>query len=485
MRAATGPPVGGAVAAVAAARGASAGGQGVRGASGRPRRPGQQRPKGLGGGRCCGGPVASSLRRAASASELRPGSAPQHLHQQQQKRPPAVRQLSATELRRPFPPAAAAAASQERGRASQVPAQVPAATAPLVVRPGEPGGAAVAGGGEPRSSATAPLLERSRAALGAARQAHKEGRDVEAVETLAGWLDPGSLFGQLSRRQEMQDPDVVKVVEAMVALGCWLCNAIATRHLHRRQVARAFSFTRTCERWLALRSGPSDRMWLKLRFDCSLNAAELAQCSDDTPQAIVRLRECERLQRAMQDPPEPEAVHICLAEVLLKTGQHAEAAGAAQRAEAALRPQQGGADERKRYSLLFALAMEQSALGALSRAAGFRGFAAERALQCLPDAEMLWFAAPSTAAAAAGKPPAGQAAGACHELLARMRRLHHELLLNQQAHGSGHGGPAAQDVQPNSWRPLDSAMSSTCQGVGVYTPSTASSDMHLLSEIGP
>jgi len=216
---------------------------------------------------------------------------------------------------------------------------------------------------------------------------------------------------------------MLSVQQAIVALGCWLCNRVATGHLQKRQVARAFAYTRTCERWLKLRRGPSDDMWLKLRFDCAFNAAELAQSSEDLPKAVDKLRACERLQSAMQDPPEPEAVHICMAEVLLQGRRHIEAAVASQRAVDVLQPQQGHGNERKRYSLLFAYALEQSALAAVDPE--FELTLRRRALQCLPDAEAAFFAAPCDEPT-----PVDEASRA---LLAQMRRLHYELMLRHQA----------------------------------------------------
>lgn len=269
-----------------------------------------------------------------------------------------------------------------------------------------------------RDGDASKIADQARCALGAARQAHGASQDADAIEMLAAWLDGGKALAK------EQDPELVTVHQGMVALGCWLCNAVATRHLSKRQVARAFTYTRTCDRWLSLRKGPSDNMWLKLRFDCHFNAAELAQTSDDTPKAIAMLRECEKLQLAMKEPPEPEAVYICLAEVLLKVGQHEEAAGAAQHAASALKVQQLDGNERKRYSLLFALALEQSALGAVMKANGIHGFASERALRCLPDAESIWFAASSDSPSPVDN--------ACRELLVRMRRLHHSLLQTHQ-----------------------------------------------------
>lgn len=267
-----------------------------------------------------------------------------------------------------------------------------------------------------------PDVDKAREALIAAREAQREGREVEGVEALATWLNAPNV--------EKESGELADVIQAMVALGCWLCNAVATRHLHKRQVARAFTFTRTCQRWLALRRGEPDEMWLKLKFDCYFNGAELAQTSGDTARAVLLLRECAKLQAAMQEVPAPEAVYICLAEVHLKCGDHEAAASAAQSASDSLKSQEIGGDERKRYSLVFSLALEQSALVVLCRKG--QAVASERALRCLPDAEATWFVQPEGSE--------GPGDDACRVLLGQMRKVHHDLLTSIRE---------AQDVQIN------------------------------------
>jgi len=286
-----------------------------------------------------------------------------------------------------------------------------------------------------------PVLH-AKSLLAKAQHFHRRGQDEDAVELIMEWLDRsgGAEIG-VSAGWEAEDGEMVAVQQAMVALGCWLCNALATGHLIARRVARAFGYTRACQRWLALQRPPGhgerpSEMWLRLRFDQALNAAELAQTSDDLPTVVAMLRECERLQAFMEAPAEAEAVHICLAEALLRGCCFAEAARAAQAAAALLGPQQrpGAEGARKVYSMLFALSLEQSALGALE---GPERPPPERALQCLPDAEAAWLLGSS-----GGPSPADEASLA---LLERMSRAHCELVGRWQVCTVGSGAPGTRE----------------------------------------
>lgn len=272
-------------------------------------------------------------------------------------------------------------------------------------------------GDDPTLSSTAAGAARS--GLAAARELHRDGRDEEAVDILVEWLD--------SPPPTTHDDELNDLLQAMVALGCWLCNTLATRHLHARRVARAFGYTRTCERWLSLRQATleddsSAEMWARLRYDRALNAAELAQSSGDRPKAVAALRECERLQAATPSLPDPEAVQLCLAEVLLQSGRRAEAVAAANLAMEYLRRQTPHTDERKVYSLLFAFSLEQAALAGMP-AAGGAGPPPMRALRCLPEAEAAW-----AMASCEGPSPGFDAA---RQLLAEMRNTHERIM--QQA----------------------------------------------------
>jgi len=270
--------------------------------------------------------------------------------------------------------------------------------------------------------------------LAEARQLHREGRDEEGVDILVEWLDGPAPSPHDAEMQELQ--------QAMVALGCWLCNTLATRHLHARRVARAFGYTTTCERWLGLRQvapddSSSEEMWARLQYDRALNGAELAQSSGDRPKAICLLRECERLQAAVPSLPDPEATHLCLAEVLLQSGRHAEAATAAVCATQLLRKQAVDDEERKIYGLLFAISLEQAALAAMGSGAGSAP-PPLRALRCLADAEAAWaLVKPSLLpSGSAGATPGIEAARA---LLLEMRAVHARLLQRATtAHTAAH-----------------------------------------------
>lgn len=278
--------------------------------------------------------------------------------------------------------------------------------------------------------------------LAAARQFHREGRDEEAVDLLA------QRFESRVVEDETGGADAAGTYQAMLAMGCWLCNSLATEHLLARRVARAFGYTRTCEQWLDMRGIPQAddadaEMWLRLSFDRALNAAELAKASDDLPQSLEMLRKCERLQASMHVPPrDPEVVHICLAEVLLQRARHAEAASAAARAVELLQPQLVAGDERKAFALLFALSLQQSALDAAGQI--------PCALRCLAAAEAAW--AYSIPEDGGQDPPGG--AEAARKLLARMRQVHRVMTLRmhgmraQSASASGSTPPVAVASAP-------------------------------------
>lgn len=282
----------------------------------------------------------------------------------------------------------------------------------------------------PSQPTSSPSATAARAALADARELHREGRDEEAVDVLVEWLDgPAPESGQ--------DLEMKDLSQAMVALGCWLCNNLATRHLHVRRVARAFGYTTTCERWLALRQaswqdGGSEDMWARLRYDRALNAAELAQSSGDRAKAIILLRECERLQETVPSLPDPEAPHLCLAEVLLQSGRLAEAATAAVHAMKLLRSQPIDDEERKVYGLLFALSLEQAALAAMATPSS--GPPRLRALRCLPDAEATW-----ALTAQCDEGSESQGVQAARALLQEMRNVHGRLLQQAaNAHSAAH-----------------------------------------------
>jgi len=283
---------------------------------------------------------------------------------------------------------------------------------------------------EVRSTAAASTpTALARLSLTEARECHGDGRDEEAVDILVEWLDayPTS-----------QDAELRELLQAMVALGCWLCNNLATRHLFARRVARAFGYTTTCERWLCLREVPVNHskdaeMWARLQYDCALNAAELAQSSGDRLKAVALLRECERLQASAPSLPDPEAAHLCLAEVLLESGRNAEAATAAVRAMQILRKQPVEDEERKVYGLLFALSLEQAALAAAGTAG--MGPPPIRALRCLPDAEAVWSLAKHSESEEGGTP----GSDASRVLLGEMRTVHGRLLQQAaKAHSEAH-----------------------------------------------
>jgi len=277
----------------------------------------------------------------------------------------------------------------------------------------------VAAADMPSVETASEIVQRAEAALSTARNMHQQDRDEDAVEILAEWLNEAGRAGPVG-------PDAVRIQQAMIALGCWLCNRLATKHLHARRVARAFGHTRVCQRWLAMRVDPqalggrtdhgTAQMWLQLEFDCTLNSAELANASDDGEGAIAALANCQDLSEGMDFRPDPEAVHLCLAEVLLRAGRHAEAAISARHASNLLRAQQIPGDGRKLYSLLFALSLEQSALSTLSDLPGLPPL--RRSLLCLQDAEAAWHEG-GYDAIDPGPPQA---------LLERMRTVHAHLL---------------------------------------------------------
>mmetsp|Transcript_34501 Transcript_34501/g.78762 ORF Transcript_34501/g.78762 Transcript_34501/m.78762 type:complete len:327 (+) Transcript_34501:35-1015(+) len=230
-----------------------------------------------------------------------------------------------------------------------------------------------------------PSQEEAQRVLEAAQQQHDDGRLESAIQKLMRWFE---------LREELwadAAPEVQELLDTMLSFGCWLCVEASTWHLRGRRVARAFHYTRLCQRWLGLRSKAGrdeEELWLRLRYDCFLNAAELAQVSEDQLKALQALKECERVQKAMQAPPDPEAVYICLAEVLLQLGHMEEAADAALLAEKYLRSQIAGTSTRKAYSLLVALSLEQAAYS--EQLASSMGPLPSRALECFNEAESAW-----------------------------------------------------------------------------------------------
>mmetsp|Transcript_52033 Transcript_52033/g.96354 ORF Transcript_52033/g.96354 Transcript_52033/m.96354 type:complete len:317 (+) Transcript_52033:58-1008(+) len=234
-------------------------------------------------------------------------------------------------------------------------------------------------------TSTAESQEEALQVLAAAKQQHDDGRLESAIQKLMHWFEP--------RAQTWADaePKVRELLDTMLSFGCWLCVEASTWHLRGRRVARAFHYTRLCQRWLALHgkaAGDEEELWLRLRYDCFLNAAELAQVSEDQLKALQALRECERVQKAMTAPPDPEAVYICLAEVLLQLGHMEEAADAALLAEKYLRSQIAGKSTRKAYSLLVALSLEQAAYS--EQLTSSMGPLPSRALECFNEAESAW-----------------------------------------------------------------------------------------------
>lgn len=376
-------------------------------------------------------------------------------------------------------------------------------SAPSTVAPrqAEAQAQAEAGNGQAQSS----VLQQARPALAAARELHREGRDEEAIDVLVEWLDAGGpsppsspTEGQVISEQFSEDPDFVEVHQAMIALGCWLCNTLSTRHLHARRVARAFGYTRTCERWLAkVKDNTNGEMWLRLRYDRALNAAELAQSSDDQPKAIVMLHECERLQAKMQAPPNPEAVHLCLAEVLQQSGQYVEAANAAAQAIDLLRQQNVEGNERKVYSLVFALSLEQAALASLAgiplaNAPAPSGSESGltptdntvvrapppvaatppvRAMRCLSEAEAAW-----TMNIGADAGPINAASDAVRGLLAQMRYVHRDLVMAAAASQTAvRTGVPQRAVRPGTTSSMDDMSEPSTRGPRPTTAPTAGS----------
>lgn len=355
-----------------------------------------------------------SQGRPRSQQQNRPASIPaDHVAG---ARPHSQQESRATRQRRPpqqehshLGSEVAAAVSSSTG----VPRQLPRSRAAA---------AALANAGAEHS--VSQVVAAARKALADAREMHKKGRDEEAVDMLVEWLD--------GPPADPRDAEMQELLQAMVALGCWLCNTLATRHLHARRVARAFGYTTTCERWLALRrigkdDSGSEEMWARLQYDRALNAAELAQSSGDRPKAIWLLRECEHLQVAVPSLPDPEATHLCLAEVLLQSGRYAEAVTAAVRATQLLRKQAVDDEERKIYGLLFAISLEQAALCAMGATAG-SGPPPLRALRCLADAEAAWALVKP---ASEGEPSPG--IEAARALLMEMRAVHEKILQQAQA----------------------------------------------------
>lgn len=266
-----------------------------------------------------------------------------------------------------------------------------------------------------QAAARVEMLEavaQARSALAHARDLHQQGEEEDVVEVLIEWLD--------QKKQWLDTPDMHTVHQAMVALGCRACNLAATQHLQARQVARAFGYTRTCERWLALRmrdtgSEPGSDMWLRLEFDLNFNSAELAKSSGDLVRAASLLQTCERLQGKLPHTSVPEAVHLCLAEVLQQIGQPAQAAVQAGRAVRILQ-QQWSVGTPKLFSLVFALSLEQVTLASV----GSDLPPPPRAFDCLADAET---------AAYQGLSPELESV---QPLLAKMRQVHQELTCRWQ-----------------------------------------------------
>lgn len=271
------------------------------------------------------------------------------------------------------------------------------------------------------------LMQHMRPVLARARDLHREGQHEDAVDLLVEWLDKDKISAD-----DLESADVVQVHQAMLALGCWSCNILSTVHLCERRVARAFGYTRTCQRWLGLHmhsveKSENSAMWLRLRFDCALNAAELAQSSGDYPGAVGILRVCERLQDVMDAPNQPEVVHLCLAEALLQSGCSFEAIQEAQCAAEVLRLQQGSDDRRKIYSLVFALSLEQAAM---CLQVGLRPECKPpvRALHCLTEAEEIAEPLLSFHGQSLAQDEAAVMGDACRVLLEQMRHVHCKLM---------------------------------------------------------
>lgn len=265
-----------------------------------------------------------------------------------------------------------------------------------------------------------PDVDTARTALADAKKLlKKQGQEARVVDLLVRYLESCGISGASGEgSQEGDAADLVAFQQDIIALCCWLCNSLATQYLRTSKVARAFACTRTCEKWLKFRRVRCDDDWLRLRFDCAFNAAELAKASDDLPQAVKKLWLCARLQSSMRKPANPEIVHISLSETLLQCESFAEAAQIAHNAVEILKCQQIDKDERKRYALLFALTLEQASLSSLDFSPG--SGAPERAMACLAEAEMASFRAPCDEPT-----PVDEAARA---LLEQMRRLHCQLL---------------------------------------------------------
>jgi len=287
-------------------------------------------------------------------------------------------------------------------------------------------------------------LQCARIALSRARQLHKEGLDEQAVAVLSELLNASVSDCSLGGRRNSDDrvpqewtqmapcidSSCAGVLLAMAALGCFICNSLAAKLMKTRAVARAFRFTVLCERWLLLQdylqtecadSEDGEQMWLRLRFDNTLNTAELAQASDDLPKALTALRDCERIQEEVFVPPDPEAVHLCLAEVLLVQGIPTEAALSAARAIEILSSERHES-ERKAFSLFFALSLEQAALVAINTPQSLQ----TAVLQCFPSALRLVENAEGSIMRSNGM----------RDLWARMQGIHWTLTVKPNSNGS-------------------------------------------------
>eukprot|EP00929_Paragymnodinium_shiwhaense_P120275 TRINITY_DN92203_c0_g1_i1.p1 TRINITY_DN92203_c0_g1~~TRINITY_DN92203_c0_g1_i1.p1 ORF type:complete len:469 (+),score=74.43 TRINITY_DN92203_c0_g1_i1:126-1532(+) len=350
------------------------------------------------------------------------------------------------------------------------------------------------------------VMLKMRSSLADARELHRSGKDEEALEKLAPWLEKlereTTEAARTTPHGKQRSPvaaeaSVLTVQQAMLALGCWLCNACATRHLQAGRVARAFGFTHLCERWLDLRKPElggkalgdqsGEDMWLRLLYDCSLNSADLAQASEDVQATTAALRTCEKLLGLATDLPDPEAVHMHLAEALMQEGDFAEAAMSARRAHEVLSVQALQADcaddedsLRRVCSILYALSLEQMAL---SNTSGPGLPPPSRSLKCFLEAERIWFQRTDGAPKADGNSQSG-AEAAASSLLARMRQTHLELFARVRCPGSPAGAAPMSPMRP---RPQSSGGISpvgksalppvrprTATGIGTRSPSASS-----------
>jgi len=106
-----------------------------------------------------------------------------------------------------------------------------------------------------------------------------------------------------------------------------------------------------------------------------------------------------------------------------------------------LRRSRPSADERRRYSFVFALTLEQAALSSMDMGCVMP---VERALSCLPDAEAVFFTSGQddvTPVDAASRALIGQMRRTHHQMLKRWRDLNEAELVHSPAYGTSSGGP--------------------------------------------